>query len=70
MSRDCNFPLKIHSEQEDIPTNYKEQKPKPSVSMQEKKNSSHVLFLKGKENEKTCGEFRIEERQYKNTIHK
>lgn len=70
MSRDCNFPLKIHSEQEDILTNYKEQKPKLSVSMPEKKNSCHVLFLKGKENEQTCGEFRIEERQHKNTLHK
>lgn len=70
MSSDWNFPLKIYSEQKDILTNYKEEKPKPNVSMSEKKNSCHVLFLKGKENEQTCGEFRIEERQYKNTLHK
>lgn len=70
IARDSKFHLKIHSEQKDILTNSKEWRPKPSVSMPEKKNSCHVLFLKGKENEQTCGEFRIEERQYKNTLHK
>lgn len=70
LSRHWNFPLKVHCEQKDILTNYKKQKPKPNVSMSEDKNSCHVLFLKGKENEQTCGEFRIEERQYKNTLHK
>lgn len=37
----------------------KEQKPNPSVSMPEKKNWCHVLFLKSKENEQTWRELRI-----------
>lgn len=36
MSSDWNFPLKIHSEQKDVLTNYKEEKPKPNVSMSKK----------------------------------
>lgn len=70
MSSDGNFFLKVYSEQKDILPTYKEQKPKPSVSTSKKKNPCHVGFLKGKENEQTCGELRIEERQYKNMLDK
>lgn len=59
--------MKIHGEQKDILLNYKEQKPKTSVATS-KKNPCRVGFLKGKENEQTCGELGIEERQYKNML--
>lgn len=68
MSSDWNFPLKIHSEQKDVLTNYKEEKPKPNVSMSKKFMSCTVSEGQRKK-EQTCGEFRIEERQYKNTLH-